>query len=262
LDPEIDVIAECMGGQDPAFYFAKQALRSDKSVVTANKELVAIHGRELEDISSSQGVSFLYEASVGGGIPIVQTIKNYMQSDNVTEIEGVLNGTTNFILAQMENFGMSFDDALALARNSGYAEADPSADIDGIDADWKIKILSRLAWPHIDNFCHEKPRGISHLTANDIKNAKSSGGAIKLVASAILGRDNCLKPKIQTSVKPQFVLNKNPLAHVDGANNLIKVKGETLGGIVLSGPGAGGFQTAHAVIADVIQAFKEKEGVE
>ena len=251
-DIEVRVVVETMGGLHPAYEFVKECLSRGKSVVTSNKELVAAYGAELLSIASQQSANFLFEASVGGGIPIIRPINQCLVANNVSEIAGLLNGTTNFILTKMFYEGMGFDEALKLAQELGYAERNPEADVEGHDACRKICILASLAFgKHIyPDAVHTE--GITKITAADVAYAESWGGVIKLIGSVKkLGRD-C----IDIIVAPMFVPSHSQLSSIDDVFNGIMVRGDCTGDVVFYGKGAGKLPTASAVVADVVDCIK------
>lgn len=251
-DIEVRVVVETMGGLHPAYEFVKECLSRGKSVVTSNKELVAAYGAELLTIASQQNANFLFEASVGGGIPIIRPINQCLVANNVSEIAGILNGTTNFILTKMFYEGMGFEEALKLAQELGYAERNPEADVEGHDACRKICILASLAFgKHIyPDAVHTE--GITKITAEDVAYAESWGGVIKLIGSVKkLGRD-C----IDIIVAPMFVPSHSQLASIDDVFNGIMVRGDCTGDVVFYGKGAGKLPTASAVVADIVDSIK------
>ena len=251
-DIEVRVVVETMGGLHPAYEFVKECLSRGKSVVTSNKELVAAYGAELLTIASQQNANFLFEASVGGGIPIIRPINQCLVANNVSEIAGILNGTTNFILTKMFYEGMGFEEALKLAQQLGYAERNPEADVEGHDACRKICILASLAFgKHIyPDAVHTE--GITKITAEDVAYAESWGGVIKLIGSVKkLGRD-C----IDIIVAPMFVPSHSQLASIDDVFNGIMVRGDCTGDVVFYGKGAGKLPTASAVVADIVDSIK------
>lgn len=250
-DPEVDIVAEVIGGTKPAFDFTKRALESGKNVVTSNKELVAKHGSELLKTAYENNVSYLFEASVGGGIPVIEPIRNCLAANNITEIKGILNGTTNYILTQMVQFGKSFEDALKSAQEKGYAEANPSADVDGIDAQRKIAILTALALGKSVDSEKIPTEGITNLTLTDVAFAKKMGYKIKLVGySKIIGDKACV------FVSPMLVSEHNPLALVDDVYNAITVTGDMVGDTMYFGQGAGKLATASAVLGDIMEIMR------
>ncbi len=251
-DIEVRVVVEVMGGINPAYDFVKRCLLSGKSVVTSNKELVAAKGAELLQIAKDNNTNFLFEASVGGGIPIIRPINQCLVANNVNEIAGILNGTTNFILTKMINEGMDFDTALKLAQDLGYAERNPEADVEGHDACRKICILASLAYgKHIyPDAVHTE--GITKITLDDVKYAEIWGGVIKLI-----GKVKQLPDKMcDIVVAPMFIPSKSQLANIDDVFNGIMVRGDCTGDVVFYGKGAGKLATASAVVADVIDCVK------
>ena len=251
-DREVRVVVEVMGGLNPAYDFVKKCLKSGKSVVTSNKELVAAHGAELLQIAKDENVNFLFEASVGGGIPIIRPISQCLVANIVDEIAGILNGTTNFILTKMIEDGMQFDAALKLAQDLGFAERNPAADIEGHDACRKICILASLAFGK-----HVYPKsvhteGITEITLEDVKYAEAYNCVIKLIGRVKRLDDG----KIDIIVAPMFVPNKSQLANIDYEFNGIMVRGDCTGDVVFYGKGAGKLPTASAVVADVIDCCK------
>ena len=252
-DLEIRVVVEVMGGLNPAYDFVKRCLKAGKSVVTSNKELVAAHGAELLEISKETNTNFLFEASVGGGIPIIRPMSQCLVANNVDEIAGILNGTTNFILTKMIEDGMQFDDALKLAQELGFAERNPAADIEGHDACRKICILASLAYgKHVyPDSVHTE--GITKITLEDVRYAEAFHCVIKLIGSVKRLADG----KIDIIVAPMLVPNKSQLANIDYEFNGIMVRGDCTGDVVFYGKGAGKLPTASAVVADVIDALKE-----
>ncbi len=251
-DTEVKIVVEVMGGLHPAYEYVKACLENGKSVVTSNKELVASKGAELLAIAQKNNLNFLFEASVGGGIPIIRPISQCLAANEVTEIAGILNGTTNFILTKMITEKMDFAEALALAQQLGYAERDPAADVEGHDACRKICILSSLAFgSHVypDSVYTE---GITKITLEDVGYAKAWGGVIKLIGRVI----KLPEGKLHIIVSPMFVSNESQLAHVDDVFNGIMVRGDATGDVVFYGKGAGKLPTASAVVADVIDCIK------
>ena len=251
-DIEVRIVVETMGGLHPAYEFVKTCLSQGKSVVTSNKELVAAYGAELLAIAAEQNANFLFEASVGGGIPILRPMNQCLVANNVSEIAGILNGTTNFILTKMFREGMDFGDALKLAQELGYAERNPAADIEGHDACRKICILASLAFGKHIYPDAVSTDGITKITAADVEYATIWGGVIKLIGSAKqLSRD-----KIDIVVAPMFVPRDSQLANIDDVFNGIMVRGDCVGDVVFYGRGAGKLPTASAVVADVIDCVK------
>lgn len=252
-DNEISIICETMGGLNPAYDFTKRALLSGKSVVTSNKELVATYGAELLKIAKDKNVSYLFEASVGGGIPIIRPLNNCLAANDINSVLGILNGTTNYILTQMFKNGAAFSDALKDAQDKGYAERNPAADIEGHDACRKIAILSSLAFgKHIDSD-EIKTEGITNITATDVKYAENEGYSIKLVGRSKLAGDG-----VYACVSPLMLHKGHPLSDVEDVFNAILVNGSATGDVMFYGKGAGKLPTASAVVADVIDIVKHK----
>ena len=251
-DPEVKIVAEVMGGINPAYDFVKKCLEAGKSVVTSNKELVAAKGAELLKIAAENNVNFLFEASVGGGIPIIRPMSQCLAANEITEIRGILNGTTNYILNKMIVDNMNFDDALALAQKKGYAEKDPAADIEGHDACRKICILASLAFgKHVYPEWVET-QGISDISLDDVEAADSFGCVIKLIGSAKRLKNG----KITAAVRPTLVSRECILSGVNGVFNAITVTGDETGDVMFYGKGAGKNATASAVVADIIDCAK------
>ncbi|MBR3844346.1 MAG: homoserine dehydrogenase [Clostridia bacterium] len=251
-DPKVSVVAEVMGGLKPAYDFVKQLLLAGKHVVTSNKELVAAKGAELLAIAKENNVNFLFEASVGGGIPILRPMNQCLAANTITEILGILNGTTNFIMTKMIKDGMAFDDALALAQELGYAERNPSADVDGHDACRKICILASLAYGKHVYPAQVETCGITKITETDVAFAKAYNSVIKLIGRTRMQEDG----KIQCSVAPMLVSCTSPLSMVDDVFNAIMVRGDATGDVMFYGKGAGKLPTASAVMADMIDCVK------
>ena len=246
-DPEISIVAEAMGGLHPAVDFTMQALKAKKSVVTSNKEVVAEAGDMLLKLAEENGVRYLFEASVGGGIPILRPLANCLASNKILEINGILNGTTNYILTQMIDFGKTFETALKEAQQKGYAEADPTADVEGIDACRKICILGAIAFGKLINPAEVPTKGISKIRLEDVKNAAEAGYAIKLI-----GQAKETDEKMSVSVAPRLVSYDNLLSKVDDVFNGILVTGNAVDDVLFIGRGAGKLPTASAVVADII----------
>jgi homoserine dehydrogenase len=251
-DPEIKVVVEVMGGLNPAYDFVKRCLLCGKSVVTSNKELVATYGFELLSIAREKNVSFLFEASVGGGIPIIRPLHQCLAANEIKEIAGILNGTTNFILTKMIKEKMDFDAALALAQSLGYAERNPAADVEGLDACRKICILASLAFGKHVYPDEVHTEGITKISLKDIEYITNWGGVIKLIARAKKLDDG----KIFVCVTPAILKNDSQIARVDDVFNGILVRGDAIGDVIFYGKGAGKLPTASAVVADVIDAVK------
>ena len=252
-DPEVKIIVEVMGGIKPAYDFTKQALEAGKSVCTSNKELVAAHGAELLAIAKANKVNFLFEASVGGGIPIIRPLNQSLTADEITEITGILNGTTNYILSKMTDEGKSFEEVLKRAQEKGYAERNPEADVEGYDACRKIAILTSLALGKQVDYQDIYTEGITKITKTDIEYAKALHASIKLLGTSKWEDDG----KIYSMVAPFMIDSDHPLGHVNGVFNGIFVNGNMLGDTMFYGKGAGKLPTASAVVADVIDALKD-----
>lgn len=250
-DPQVDIVAEAMGGLEPAYTFAKKTLEAGKSYCTSNKELVAKYGPELLALSEKHGKNFLFEASVGGGIPIIRPLNQSLTADEITEITGILNGTTNFILTKMDKEGSAFDDVLKEAQALGYAEKDPTADVEGYDACRKIAILSSLAYGLHVNFEDIYTEGITKITDMDFKYARQLGFSIKL-----FGKSKKVNGKCYAMVAPFMISTESPLYCVNGVLNGILVNGEIIGDVMFYGSGAGKYPTASAVVADIVDEAK------
>ncbi len=251
-DPEVKVVAEVMGGLHPAYEFTKSLLEAGKSVVTSNKELVAEKGDELLHIAEEKNVNYLFEASVGGGIPILRPMVQCLAANEISEVQGILNGTTNFIMTNMISKDVTFPEALAEAQRLGYAEKDPTADIEGFDACRKICILANLAFGR-----HVKPEevyteGITKITSADTAYADFAASVIKLIGRARKTDDG----KCSVTVYPAFVSKKNLLANVNDVFNAVLVRGDAVDDVLFYGRGAGKLPTASAVVADIIDCVK------
>lgn len=251
-DPEVKVVVEVMGGVEPAYTFTKRCLLAGKSVCTSNKALVAAHGAELLQIAKDKNLNYLFEASVGGGIPIIRPLQTCLTADEIVEISGILNGTTNYILTNMTYGGASFDDALKNAQDKGYAERNPEADVEGHDACRKIAILTSLVSGQRVDFEDIYTEGITKVTAEDIMYADKLGRVIKLLAMSKKEADG----KYYAMVAPFLIDAANPLYSVNGVFNAIFVEGNMLGDSMFYGSGAGKLPTASAVAADVVDACK------
>ena len=250
-DPEVGVVCEVMGGVGVAYQFTKMALERGKSVCTSNKELVAKHGPELLRIAAENHCSYLFEASVGGGIPIIRPLNNALTAEKIEMITGILNGTTNYILTKMEREGADFADVLKEAQEKGYAERNPEADVEGHDACRKISILSSLMTGKTVNSEKVYTEGITKVTASDFVYAKAMGRSIKLLGMSCDQGD-----EVQVMVAPSMISNQNPLYMVSDVFNAILVRGNMLGDSMYYGRGAGKLPTASAVVADVIDCVK------
>lgn len=252
-DDEIEIVAEAMGGIHPAYEFAKAVLERGKSYVTSNKELVALYGGELLEIARKNQVNFLFEASVGGGIPIIRPLNQSITADEIYEITGILNGTTNFILTKMKNEGRTFEEVLKEAQALGYAEKNPEADVEGYDSCRKIAILASLAFGEHVNFEEVPTEGITKISREDMLYAEQMNCEIKLLGT-------CQKQDyhIFARVAPMFISKNHPLAMVNDVFNAILVKGNMVGDVMFYGKGAGKLPTASAVVADIVDAAKHK----
>jgi len=251
-DGEVGVVVETMGGIHPAYEFTKSALEKGKNVVTSNKELVATYGSELLSVAYDHSVNYLFEASVGGGIPIIRPIHQCLAANNIQRITGILNGTTNYILTQMFREGKTFDVALADAQSKGYAERNPAADIEGFDACRKIAILSSLASGKQVDYNKIPTEGITKITLEDVKAADEMGYSIRLIGYADITDDK----KVFARVGPMAVPIDNMLASVEDVFNAIMVRGDFVSDVMFYGKGAGKLPTASAVVADVIDSVK------
>lgn len=252
-DPEVKVVVETIGGTRFAYPYVKAALESGRSVCTSNKEMVATYGAELLALAKAHNCAFLFEASVGGGTPIITPMHQCLVANNISEVEGIVNGTTNFMLTKMKNESMGFDEALKIAQDLGYAETkDPGDDVDGRDACRKIAILASLAYGQHVYPANIPTRGIRDITVLDIKAAEKLDCAIKLIAWAKRNQDG----QVAAGVEPMLVPGDNQLAGVDDVFNAVLMKGDMLGDVVFYGKGAGKLPTASAVVADVIDALK------
>ncbi len=247
-DPEVNVVIETIGGSTVARDFTIRALRAGKSVVSSNKELVAEHGCELLELAREKGVRYLFEASVGGGIPILHPLSQCLAANELTEVCGILNGTTNYILTRMINAGLSFEAALREAQENGYAERDPSADVEGHDACRKICILASLAFGRHIMPAQVPTEGIEGVALADVAYADSCGRKIKLLGRALRREDG----RVTAYVAPHLVAGHNPLAGVEDVFNAITVKGDAIGDVMFYGRGAGKLPTASAVVSDVM----------
>lgn len=250
-DPEVDIVAEAMGGLEPAHTFAVRTLQAGKNYCTSNKELVAKYGPELLELAKQNNKNFLFEASVGGGIPIIRPLNQSLTADEITEITGILNGTTNYILTKMDKEGLAFDTVLKEAQALGYAEKDPTADVEGYDACRKIAILSSLAYGLHVNFEDIYTEGITKITDVDFKYARKLGLSIKL-----FGKSKKVDGKCYAMVAPFMISTDSPLYCVNGVLNGILVNGEVIGDVMFYGSGAGKYPTASAVVADIVDEAK------
>jgi homoserine dehydrogenase len=251
-DPDVDLVVELLGGRQPAGSLVRRALQAGKPVVTANKELLAAEGPELFDIAAGKGVSLLFEAAVGGGIPLIRPLTESLAGEKLSRVIGIVNGTTNYVLSAMSEAGSSYEDALSEAQRLGFAEADPSADVGGADAAAKAVILGGLAFGVWADAGSVYRRGIEGLDMAEIAFARELGYVVKLLATA-----ESLADGISVRVHPALVPNSHPLASIRGATNAVFVEGPAIGQLLFSGPGAGGEPTATAVLGDVIDASRE-----
>lgn len=253
-DPEVEVVVETIGGSKAALDFTRRALMAGKHVVTANKELVATYGRELLALAKEKNVNYLFEASVGGAIPVLRPLYQCLAGNQIEEIVGILNGTTNYILTRMVKGGVSFEDALKEAQSKGYAEADPTADVEGIDAGRKICILSDLAWGKEVVPAKTPMEGISKVDLKDVDIAASAGYKVKLLGRSLRLEDG----RVCAYVAPHLVPESSPIAGVDDVFNAILIRGNAVDEVMFYGKGAGK-PTASALMGDVIDAVAHRE---
>ncbi|WP_031516285.1 homoserine dehydrogenase [Desulfofalx alkaliphila] len=251
-DPEIDIVVEVMGGINPTLDYVLQALNNGKSVVTANKDMVAMHGEELFSAAEANNCDLLFEASVAGGIPIIRTLKQSLAANNIEQVFGIINGTTNYMLTKMTREGSQFNDVLKEAQQKGYAEADPTADVEGYDAARKIAILASIAFNTRVTVNDVYVEGITKISAEDIAYAKELGYIIKLLGIAKYNDDG-----IEVRVHPTFIPEEHPLASVNDVFNAVFVKGDAVGDTMFYGQGAGELPTASAVVADIMDAARD-----
>lgn len=252
-DEAISVVAEAMGGLHPAYEFTKSLLEAGKSVVTSNKELVATYGTELLALAAEKNLNYMFEASVGGGIPVIRPMHQCLTANNVLKIAGILNGTTNYILHQMIEYGKTFEAALKEAQEKGFAEKNPTADIEGHDACRKIAILSSLASGKFVDYKDIPTEGITNITAEDVKYAEKFGYSIKLI-----GYLKDMDGKLYATVCPMLVSKDCPLSDVNGVFNAVLITGDSVGDVMFYGRGAGKLPTASAIVSDVIDSVKHK----
>ena len=250
-DPEVDIVVEVMGGVEPAYTFTKRALQAGKSVCTSNKELVARHGLELLKIAEEKNINYMFEASCGGGIPIIRPLNQSLTADEIDEITGILNGTTNYMLTKMDTAGADYDTVLKEAQDRGYAERHPEADVEGYDACRKIAILTSLAYGMQVDYEDIHTEGITHITETDFKYAKAMNMGIKL-----LGTSRREEGGLFALVAPMMIAHDHPLYSVNDVFNAILVKGNALGDVMFYGKGAGKLPTASAVVSDVVDEVK------
>ena len=250
-DPDVSIVAEMMGGVHPAYDFTLAALRAGKNVVTSNKAVVAAYGPELLKEANEHSVRYLFEASVGGGIPIIRPLTEQADENDITEIVGILNGTTNYILTAMRETGVSFDEALKTAQKLGYAEADPTADVDGFDACRKICILAAVAFGVLVPFEQVRTVGIRSVTPDAVRKAEQNGAAVKLIARALRTKNGLV-----LAVEPMAVRLDNPLSGIRDVYNGILIRGRVSGDLLFYGKGAGKLPTAGAVVTDILDIAK------
>jgi len=256
-NPDVGIVVELMGGEDPAFDYISRSLNAGKHVVTANKEVLSKRGGELLSIADANGLQLLYEASVGGGIPIIGPLMNDLAANRIQSIRGIINGTTNFILSKMAHEGADFDDVLAEAQSLGYAEADPTADVDGFDSLYKIAVLARLAFHTEVSIDAVHREGIRGIHAKDFRYASELGFTIKLLAVAQASEQSGLLARVHPALIPLDV----PMASVNGALNAVEVVGDLVGPLWFQGPGAGPEPTASAVLGDILRIVRGGPGV-
>lgn len=252
-DPEIDIVCELIGGVEPAFDLIKTAIQNGKHIVTANKELLAKHGEELFIFAEKHNKVVLYEAAIAGGIPLIMPIKTILAGNKINKLEAILNGTTNYILTKMDVQGASYADVLKEAQELGYAETDPTGDVEGFDAAYKITTLATIAFRKRIKLENVYREGITKIRAQDMKAANDLGYKIKLVASATIDEQD----RADVRVHPMLVSKKSTLAHIDYVTNAVSLSGHPVGDITLSGPGAGEFPTASSVVGDVLSIVSE-----
>lgn len=250
-NPDIDVVIEVMGGIEPAKSYVLEAISRGKHIVTANKDLMALHGEEIMTEAAAHGCDVFYEASVAGGIPIIRTLTEGFSSDRITKVMGIVNGTTNYILTKMSKKGAAYEDVLKEAQQLGYAEANPSSDVDGLDAARKMTILATLAFRTNVDLTDVKVQGIRKVSKEDIAYGKRLGYEIKL-----LGIAECHQDEISVSVQPTMVKTTHPLASVNGVFNAVYVYGESVGETMFYGPGAGELPTATSIVSDLVNVVK------
>jgi homoserine dehydrogenase len=255
-DKSIDIVVETIGGEGIAFEFTKRAFESGKSVVTSNKEIVAAHGPELLKMAADHGVQYLFEASVGGGIPIIHPLSQCLAANEISGVAGILNGTTNYILTKMKKDGLDFGTALKGAQKNGYAEADPTNDVEGFDSCRKLAILSSIAYNEFVNYKDIYTEGIGKVDVADIKYAEAMNSVIKLIAVS-----SKLNGKIFARVSPVIISEDNPLSGVEDVFNAILVRGDSVGDAMFYGKGAGKLPTASAVVADIIDIVMHPDSI-
>lgn len=255
INSELDVIIEVMGGLSPAYEYVKAALENKCHVITANKDLIAEYFHELHNLSSENNVSINYEASVGGGIPVLKTLKKHLKCNYVTGIYGIINGTTNYILSQMYSNNLSYDEVLKIAQDKGFAEQDPTSDVEGLDAARKLAILSILAFKHNVNWKDIKTVGITNIDSADIEYAKELNKKIKL-----LGIAKVYNNKLYLGVRPVFIKKDNAIAKIDNEFNGVYLESDLTGDLMFYGKGAGKFPTASSILSDLLEVIQTIEG--
>lgn len=253
-DKEVSIVAEMMGGSHPAYDFTKACLEAGKNVVTSNKEVVAKFGVELGELAAKKGVRYLFEASVGGGIPVIRPMMTDLAANKINNISGILNGTTNYILTSMRDDAKSFDEALGEAQRLGYAEANPTADVGGFDTARKTVILAAIASGKLVSTDDISIEGITEITLNDVELAQKLGYEIKLIGHSQIDNE-----KILAFVAPMAVSTANPLGRIDGVFNGILVNANMVGDVMFYGPGAGKLPTASAVVADIVDVIAKRD---
>jgi homoserine dehydrogenase len=250
--PHLDIVMEAIVEREPCYSYLQKAIRRGCHVITANKEMFAHHGEELLRLAEKEHVTVGFEASVAGGIPIIQTLEKLLNVNRIQKVEGILNGTSNFILTEMREKNKSFQEALVVAQEKGYAEADPTNDIEGIDSFYKLMILSNVAYGKQPEWGSVDIEGISNLTASQIAEADKVGLRFKHVATIRRNQNGSLVG----SVKPVLVSHKHPFYHIEGVENVVTITTDIVGSITLQGPGAGMFPTASAMIEDVVHTIR------
>ena len=252
-NPEIDVVVELMGGVEPTFDYLKTAIENGKHIVTANKELLAKRGEELFNLSEKHNCVVLYEAAIAGGIPIIMPIKTILAGNKINKIQAILNGTTNYILTKMDSDGASYEDVLHEAQQLGYAETDPTGDVEGFDAAYKITTLATISFNSRIKFENVYREGITKIRKEDMQNANELGYKIKLIANATIDENN----NADVRVHPMLVRKDTMLAHINYVTNAVSLSGHPIGNILMSGPGAGEFPTASSVVGDILAIARE-----
>lgn len=252
-DPSIDVVVELIGGVNPTWDYLETAIKNGKHIVTANKELLAKKGEELFNLAEQYNRVVLYEAAIAGGIPIIMPVKTILAGNKINKIQAILNGTTNYILTNMDVNASSYDEVLKEAQGLGYAETDPTGDVEGFDAAYKITTLATIAFKKRVKLENVYREGITKIRREDMVNANELGYKIKLIASATIDENS----NADVRVHPMLVSKNNMLAHIDYVTNAVKIKGHPIGDIVLSGPGAGEFPTASSVVGDILAIASE-----